>query len=455
MPVETQIPEIEWKDDARPLAVCMMCNKEFPVSETECPECHVALCRVHRCPQCSRTVSVKHLRCPYCTRRFTTGEELESPMQPGSSPDRTFHRAHRPQAPRRGRQLKLISFSILIFVIVFTFANLLLSNRPLLFGRRVMGSSYVLHDIAVRHTASGQTFATSRVPAGAVVEITDVQLDSQGESWFEIRRDKVAGYVPVNELAPPKGANAETGYRLLKSSLTSMTDPSESSDAVKAVGLYRRLYSFDSRARELVWILAEKNRLWGTHARSREMIDAAREGYQELATADGEYSVAAKSSLRQLPDFTDVHVSGAQRRSAAGREIVGGSSNSDWKVVDDGKPLPHKLLLLNKTRVLVSLSPTEQMQAGALLAGRIAANVVSSHEVVIRAGSACTVRVISLSRAKSSRNALVDLQLQTMEIGGQSYAVETMPVHLSLSTLSAKSESPVPFRLQRTLFLSR
>jgi hypothetical protein len=110
---------------------------------------------------------------------------------------------------------------------------------------------------------------------------------------------------------------------------------------------------------------------------------------------------------------------------------------------------------LNKTRVLVSLSPTEQMQAGATLGGRIAANVVSSHEVVIPAGSACTVRVISLSRAKNSRSFFVGLQLQAMEIGGRSYAVEAMPVQLSLSSLSANSESPVPFRLQRTLFLSR
>lgn len=455
MSAQSQIPAIEWKDDAKPLAVCMICDKEFPVLEAECPECHVALCMVHRCPQCSRTVSVKHLRCPYCTRRFTTGEELESPKQPGSSPDRTLQLKHPPRASQRRRQWRLITFSILIFVIVFTFANVLLSNRHNLLGRIVLGSSYVLHDIAVRRTASGQTFTTSHLPAGSVVEITDVQQDSKGESWFEIRGDRIAGYVPVNELAPPRGTNAETGYRLLKTSLTNITDPSEGSDAVKAVGLYRRIYSFDNRAQELVWILAEKNRLWGTHARSREMIATARDEYQELATANGEYSAAAKSSLQQLPDFSDVHVSGAQKRSAAGIEIVGDSRNSDWKVVDNGKPLPHKVLLLNKTRVLVRLSPTEQMQAGATLGGHIAANVMSSHEVVIPAGSACTVRVISLSRAKNNRSFFVGLQLQAMEIGGRSYAVEAMPVQLSLSSLSANSESPVPFRLQRTLFLSR
>src|SRR5579859_5536340 len=188
MSAQPQIHEIEWKDDAEPLALCMICDKEFPVSEKECPECHVAVCIVHRCPQCSRTVSVKHLRCPYCTRRFTTGEELESPKQPGISPTRTLQPGHARQAYQRRRQWRLISFSILIFVFVFTLANVLLSNQSSHPGHTVLGSSYVLHDTAVQHTASGQNYTTSHLSAGSVVDITSVQTDSQGASWFEIRQ---------------------------------------------------------------------------------------------------------------------------------------------------------------------------------------------------------------------------------------------------------------------------
>src|SRR5262245_35513133 len=72
---ESKLPDVEWADDAKPVATCMICNSMLSVTETECAKCKVALSLVHLCPGCGRVVAAKHQRCPYCSRNFLKNDE--------------------------------------------------------------------------------------------------------------------------------------------------------------------------------------------------------------------------------------------------------------------------------------------------------------------------------------------------------------------------------------------
>lgn len=130
-------------------------------------------------------------------------------------------------------------------------------------------------------------------------------------------------------------------------------------------------------------------------------------------------------------------------------EVIGESHS--WKVPDSRQALPHRLMLLSRTQVLVRLPQTQKLQAGDVLSGQIASNVVAGGEVAVPAGSGCKVKVTEAPGGNSNQ---IGLQLQSLEISGQSYDVDTIAVRLPLNTLAARS-SPVSFQLRKTLLLAR
>lgn len=453
---ENQPPVIEWADDAKPLAICMICNAEFPETETHCPTCHQKLALMHRCPKCSRIVSAKHLRCPFCTRQFVKGEELDAPLSDALTlkveTEKSRIRAH------QGKRQKLVLlFSLGVFALVFVIATLVLhfqSRRSS--GRTLLGSSYTLHVLDVHREPSGQAFSTGKLAAGAIVQIIGIQRDDQGIDWFAIQQQDASGYVRVDELAPPKGANADGGYQLLNISFADLKDPAEAPDAMLAAELYRRTYPADPRGQELLWRLAGKCRELGVGNQSRDMLATARRAYQELVAANGEYSARSLELLKEIPELPPTRGSSSRPGKDANPagsplEIIGASN---IQPAANKQTMPHTLTLLNQTRVMVAL-PNAQVQQGEALQAHVATDVITNNEVAIPGGSVCQVKVTGMSDSTVAGQKLVSLQLQSVQVGNRSYAVDSMAVQLPVRDLSLKAGSPVLFRLRRSLVLSR
>lgn len=452
---ENQPPVIEWADDAKPLAICMICNAEFPETDTHCPTCQQKLALMHRCPKCGRIVSAKHLRCPFCTRQFVKGEELDAPLSDALALKVEIDKA-RIRAHQGKRQKLVIFFSLGVFLLVFVIATLVLhfqSKGPL--PSTLLGSSYTLRVLDVRRTPSAQAYSMGKLAAGAVVQITAIQRDDQGIDWFAIRQQDASGYVQVDELAPPKGANADGGYQLLNISFADLKDPAEAGNALLAAELYRRTYPADPRGQQLLWRLAGKCRELGVDSRSRDVLATARKAYQELVAANGDYSARSLELLKEIPE-PPTRSSGSRPgkdASPAGSslEIIGASN---IQPAANKQAMPHTLTLLNQTKVMVAL-PNAQVQQGEALQAHVASDVITNSEVAIPGGSVCQVKVTGLSDSAVAGQKLVSLQLQSVQVDNRSYAVDSMAVQLPVRDLSLKAGSPVLFRLRRSLVLSR
>jgi DNA-directed RNA polymerase subunit RPC12/RpoP len=445
-----QPPVVEWIDEAKPLAICMGCDTEYPEPESVCPKCNLKLLVVHRCARCSRISALKHLRCPYCAFRFVKGDELESSLESGTL-GTVAPQELRMAAAQKRRQRKLLVFAVAVFVLVFAAATLVLrfqAGRSPVFT--VLGSSYTLHITDLRQAASQQTFSIGKLGQSVVVEITGIKQDERGNDWYEIRQKEARAYVPVNELAPPKGANADYGYRLLRVSLTNLSDPSELADAGQAVDLFRHLYPSDPRGQELLWLLAGRANTMSARGHSREASSAARKAYQELAAANGEYSDRARDALKQLPAPPPGTRNGASPARSQGIEVIGASNGGPG---GSKKAITHQVMLLNQTRVLVNLPDTGQVQTGQVLLAHVASDVMTNNEVAIPGGSSCRVRVTATGT--SANAGFVGLQLQSLQVGERNYAVDAFSVQVPVSDLRIKAGSPVLFLLRRSLVLSR
>lgn len=453
---ENQPPVIEWADDAKPLAICMICNAEFPETETHCPTCHQKLALMHRCPKCGRIVSAKHLRCPFCTRQFVKGEELDAPLSDALTLKVEIDKA-RIREHQGKRQKLVLLFSLGVFALVFVIAALVLHFQSKGPSRSsLLGSSYALRVLDVRRTPSAQVYSVGKLAAGAVVQITGIQRDDQGIDWFAIQQENTSGYVRVDELAPPKGANADGGYQLLNISIADLKYSAEAGNALLAADLYRRTYPADPRGQELLWRLAGKCRELGVGSQSRDMLATARRAYQELVAANGEYSARSLEFLKEIPELPPTRSSGSRpgkdaTPAASGLEIIGASN---IQPAANKQAAPHTLTLLNQTKVMVAL-PNAQVQQGEALQAHVASDVITNNEIAIPGGSVCQVKVTGLSDSAVAGQKLVSLQLQSVQVDNRSYTVDSMAVQLPVRDLSLKAGSPVLFRLRRSLVLSR
>jgi hypothetical protein len=447
-PSVDQPSEVEWTEEAKPFAICMSCNTDYPESESVCPTCNLKLLIVHRCPHCLRIAALKHLRCPYCAWRFIKGQDLEETLEPDAGAAAAAGKVQR-AAAHKLRQRNALVFSVVVFMAVFGVATWVIryqSRRsPVL---SVMGSSYVLQALDVRHSASEQTFPLGKLGSGTVVQITGIEQDERGSDWYQIRHNDGLGYVRVNELAPPKGANADGGYRLLKVSLSNLSDPSEIGEAGRAVDLYRRTYPGDPRGDEVLWLLAARAHELARRSRSHETISAARKAYEQLAAANGEYSSRARDALQQLPEPAPAR--GSRTTGKPALEIIGASTVGPT----NKQTLPHTMMVLNQTRVLVNVPTADQFQTGQLLTAHVVGDVMTNNEVAIPGGSPCSVKVTAVSDP-SATEGWVGLQLQSVEVGNRSYPVDAMPVRLSIANARLQSRPPVLFVLRRSLVLSR
>lgn len=440
MAPEAEPLAVEWREDAKPVALCMLCDAELSPEETRCPRCQSAVSLMHRCPRCARVVSAKHLRCPYCSEGFLKNDPQGSsrPQEAGVSSARRQLGDARELQQRR----KVLWFSIAVFLTVFVLALSFQRYRPTE-AVTVLGSSFVLHDVALRRSTSEQDPALGKLTPPAVVEITGVERDEQGQDWFQIQWGGGTAYVPVTSLAPPKGKDAESGHRLLRTSLTVLDDPGELGDASEAVRLYRSLYPGDTRGEELLWILAGKTREFGLRKGDARLLARARKTYAEVARERGQHAAAASEALAGLSESAGARPSGDGPPAGPG---FGGTTQ--WRAYDP-KQGANKIMLLNETEVSVVFSAKQTLQEGDLLRGQVAQAVRSNGETVIPAGSACSVKVGGAGAGKG----YVALSLVEIRIGQQSHAVETVPVQVRTGQLLARTH--LRFRLRRSLLLAQ
>jgi hypothetical protein len=358
------------------------------------------------------------------------------------------------QVARHRRHRQVVLFSVTIFLAVFgvmSYVSYYKSAQEAL--KRVIGSSYALQTVSIRSEPSKRAPVTGRVQQAEIVEITGAHRDQEGLDWFSILRNDSLGYVLVSEVAPAKGSDAESSYRLLKASLANLTEPGELANGRRALELYKKLYPSDERRDELLWIMAEKSRDLGQRSRSRELMVQARKAYEELAAGSGEYAARSKEVLVNLPVPAQKGGGSRIREDQAEVEIVGASASPGYRVYDSKQKMPHKFMLLNQTEVHVNLGG-QQAKPGQVLQGIIANDVVTNGETAVPAGSICKVVVNS-----GVQNGMIELQLQSMLIGGRSYSVDATPVRVRAAgmgeTAALRADTPLLFRLRRTLILSQ
>ncbi len=450
MAPDSESPTIEWRDDAKPLALCMLCDTEFPTQETRCPQCQSPLSLVHRCPGCARVVSAKHLRCPYCSESFLKDEERKSGRSPAPQALSAAKR-HLSDARLREQRRNLQWFGAAVFLTVFALAVAFLLYRPAASGNTVvLGSSFVLHDVVLRQSGSSLSPALGKLAPPAVVEITGVQRDSQGLDWFQIQWGESTAYVLVTDLAPPKGKDAETGYTLLRTSLTDLTDPVELEDAREAVRLYRDRYPAEERGEELLWILAGKARELGLRKRDSQILAGARKAYDEIAREHGKHAPAASAALARFSEAPPARTREAASSTGSGSGAPAAPGPGTWSVYDN-KTEARRVMLLDRTEVSVVLAAKQPIKDGEILTGQIARAVVSNGEAVIAAGSPCRVKVTAGNGPAGKGS--VELSLVEIEIGGQSHPVEATPVPMRPGQSLGRLR--LLFRLRHSLVLAQ
>lgn len=450
MAPNAESPTLEWRDDAKPLALCMLCDTEFPTQETRCPKCQSALSLVHRCPGCARVVSAKHLRCPYCAQGFLKQDE-SGPSQSRAADAVSAARRQLSDARLRGQGRRALWFGAAVFLTVFALAVALQRFRPTADGDSVvLGSSFVLHEVVLRQSGSLLSPALGKLAPPAVVEITGTQQDDQGQNWFQIKWGRGTAYVPVSSLAPPKGRDAESGYTLLRISLIYLSDPAELEDATKAVRLYRNRYPADARGEELLWALAEKERELGLLKHDSKVLARARKTYDEVAREHGKYAPVASEALAHISDGSGASNPEAAKPTDSGSGAPAARDPGTWSVYDD-KTGAHKVMLLDQTEVSVVLAAKQPMKDGEILTGQIARAVVSNGDTVIPAGSPCRVKV-STGNDPAGKG-WAELLLVEIQIGGENYPVEAAPVHLRPGQSLGRSR--LFFRLRRSLVLAQ
>lgn len=442
-------PAIEWRDDAKLLTLCMLCNTDVPATESRCPRCQSAVSVVHRCPGCARLVAAKHLRCPYCSESFLKGDEPVS--RKAITADALLDAQNQLREEHLRQRRKAMRFSAVVFLTVFALAAAFLYYRPGAGGDAVvLADSFVLHDVVLRQSGSPQSPALGRLAPPTVVEITGLQ-QNQGLDWFQIKWGKATAYVPVTDLAPPKGRNAEDGYTLLRISLLRLAHPSELENARQAVQLYRNRYPAGEHGGELSWLLAEKTRELGLRTRDARALADARKAYQTIAQENGKHSAEAAEALAHLSEAPAGRSLEAAGPVGSASGVPGSDSAPAWSVYND-QAGARKVMLLDQAEISVVFSAMQPLTEGEVLTGRVARAVVSNRDTVVAAGTLCRVKVVSVQG--SGESASVELSLVEMQIGNTGYPVDAAPVRVRLKRTPGRN-AHVLFRLRRTLVLAQ
>lgn len=450
-------PGNKWAPGAEPLALCMSCNATFPPESTECPQCHVALSSVRKCPHCERIQSAQHVSCIYCANSFLQEEGL-GPVAAG------------PIA--RQRELSRLELRITLAgaVVLAVLAGFALYKRHRTPQRPQgpIGQSYVLRPTSMRSRASLDAPPIMDVQPGEIVNITDYAIDAMGNRWFRVTAHDISGFVRTQEVAPPKGTDPENSFVVLRHSLLGLDDPAVLPEASAAVDYYRRAFPGSLHADEVRWLLAEQTReLAERTGRPSALLANAREQYERIAQGSGEFAQRARELLSQLPPG-ERGTSSRQGLSSAPLEfsLVGGSSPPSH-ATSPGSPrvAVRRVTVLSRTPLLVRLTEPVQLSLGTTFQGEIEREIRVNNEVAIPKGSVTHLMVAAPGDPRTSSS--LGLRVAAVLIDNQIYRVSAAAVRVEspsgLSQSLLRNQPPprlsagtrVEFRLNAPLVVTR
>lgn len=437
-PSDSQSPEIRLEviKQAKPFLLCMSCNAEFPPgSSAECPNCHVSLSVVRRCPGCQRVLGAQHLRCPYCSTAFVPEDQL---VPEGASPSPR-------EAPKKLTRREIgtmvgagVLFAVAIALIVYRVKKM--APKPHL----PVGQTYALRETTLYRQPSTSAAPIGELQPGAVVDITDFPFDAVGSRWFEVLSQGVTGFVPAAEVAPPKGKDSENGFFMLRHSLMSLDDPDVMlNQAAAAVDYYEKAFPQSSHVNELRWLLAEGSQsLAGRYARQRTLLERAKEMYTKLAEGNSEFATRARQALEQLPP--PGRAGDAPSHSKPARDdtlqltIVGGSlSPSRSRRATPAAPV-RTITVISKTPLVVRVQEAVQLSPELTFQGEIDTDITVHGETAVPKGSTCQLKVVKVPGKRASA-VWVTLRLMAVIVDGQTYRVSAAAVRVKSASDSGKN----------------
>ena len=445
----------------KPFLLCMSCNAEFPSgSAAECPNCHVSLSLVRRCPGCQRVLGAQHFRCPYCSTGFVPEEQPVS-EGPVALPHQDTQKLSTRQIATAAGTIAL--FVVAIALIVYRIQKM--APKPHL----TIGQTYALHQTTLYRQPAMSAPPIGELQPGTVVDITDTPFDAVGNRWFEIASQSVMGYVPAGDVAPPKGKDSENGFILLRHSLLSLDDPNVVlTQAAAAVDYYAKAFPQSPHLDELTWLLAERTRaIAERYSGQRPLLERAREMYAKLVDSKSEFAERARQALEQLPPPGRGGGSGPSSGSWTKRDnslhltIVGGSLTPSHSKPTRGRGAPVRTLtVISRTSLDVRLPEQVKLSPELTFQGEIDADITVNGETAVPKGSACHVKVARVAGRSSST--WVMLRLTSVVVDGLTYHVSAAAVRVKSPADSGKGRgsalSPgtrLQFRLDAPLVVTR
>jgi hypothetical protein len=321
---------------------------------------------------------------------------------------------------RAERRLRLIALAV-IAILVLGGGGLIV--KRLISGRahEVLGQSYALEHVSMQTLAAPDAPPVKDLEEGEVITISGYTHDLVGNRWFRVVSGNISGYVPAQDLAPPKSNDPEKGYEILRHSLMTLDDPEVVDLATRAVDLYHASHPASTHYEELRWLLAERTRQLSESSRSAEIGKAARQIYEEIAKGRGEFSERAREVLREVPAPAP---SNPTRRAGKGRDnpgwrVMGGSATGKAGTYVNPSAPVRRVTVVSRTPLFVRLIQPATVSAGAVFQGEFARAVRVSREVAVPQGSSAMVAVAQEGSGKKVENLL----LTGATIRGESYMI--------------------------------
>lgn len=423
--------EPKWVPGAEPLAICMSCNATFPLDLTHCPKCRVGLSIVRKCPACERVQSVQHLVCIYCANSFMEESGLG-------------RLADGPQERRRGLApgaYLLIACGVAVAATI----GVLLHRQIKVYLRPppVIGQSYALEDASMRREPALDSPVIKDLPPSEIVGITGFETDEGGHRWFRVRDQGINGFILTQEIAPPKAADAENGYALLRHSLLGLDDPGILPEASKAVDYFRAKFPASRHRDELEWLLAEQTRtLAPESSRPQDLLASAREIYENLAAENGEFSASARQVLEHYPTAAEGNRtrSSPVERDPFKLSIVGGGSISSQS--PSSGPI-RKLTVVSRSPLVVLLGDGVEVSSGTSFQGEIDRDIRVHGEVAVPRGSVAHLEVVGIGASSSGvRVSPAFVQLSDVVIANRTYGISAVAIRIDTPPGKGISSTP-------------
>jgi hypothetical protein len=300
--------------------------------------------------------------------------------------------------------------------------------------------------------------------APEIVDISDVTIDATGKRWFDVTILGVRGYVLAEELAPPKGKTAESGFLLLRFSLLALNDPAALPEASQAVAYYQAAFPESLHRDEVVWLLAERNRqLAARSSQPQVLLRRARELYESIAAGGGQLAGEARQALAQLPRTLPNSAQPDSSSSALDFSVVGGSLSASSGDSSSGNAPVRNITVLEQTVLPVVLTEPVLLTAGVVIQAKIAQDIRVNQQIAIPSGSICYLSVENEGTvAKTSgMSSSVILHLDALVVDHRTYAVSAGQMRVVPSSPSNTADpqleagTRISFRLKSHIVISR